>query len=806
MRLSRIMLLASSLAVSAAGSAESDMTSKSVTAATGTTVAAALSAVPFTNVRIDDSFWAPRIETNRTVSLPHSLQMLKKAGNIKDLELAAAGTREGYQGPVFIDSDLYKALEAVSYSLAATPDAQLEAQLDEIIEKIRAAQAPDGYLNTWFQVNAPDKRWTNLRDKHELYCAGHLIEAAVAHHAATGKRTLLDVAIKFADLIDSVFGNDPGKREGYPGHEELELALIKLWRVTGEQRYFDLAKFFLESRGTAFFAKEHGVDPAKYDGSYWQDNARLREHKKIVGHAVRAVYLLSGATDYAAVTGDEGVIKMLDRVWHNTTGANMYVTGGIGSSAKNEGFTHDFDLPNFSAYQETCASVAMAMWNHRLGLLHGNCKYADVMERALYNGFLAGVAADGEKYFYVNPLASRGDHHRKEWYSCACCPPNVTRTLAQLGGYAYATSTGALWVNLYIGGSVDAEVDGQPVTLQVTTDYPWEGDIRIKPQVASATSFELRLRVPGWSRDETVEVNGEPVAAPVKDNGYLVINRTWNTGDEVVLDLPMPVERVAADARVKENAGRLAIQRGPLVYCLEQVDNAAPVHEVALPADSTLAPHKNDDLLSGVVVLKGEGAVFADNGDDGESLYSRAPEVKSVEITAIPYYAWDNREPGGMVVWLPTSPPVSQKFGLAGKADVAMSFVNSNCQPDGCRDGIEPVKSSDQPAASCHWWPHKGSQEWVQYSWKLPQAVSSSRVFWFDDTGHGQCRVPKSWHLEYLEGTDWKPVELTGGSYSTELDMWAEVEFKPVEAKSLRLVVQMQDGYAAGVHEWQVER
>jgi len=774
--------------------------------------------VPFTDVKLSGGFWGPRIETNRTVSLPHSLQMLEKAGNIKDLELAAAGTRTGYMGPVFIDSDLYKALEAVSYSLASHPDAELEKKLDEIIAKIAAAQEDDGYLNTHFQVVEPEKRWTNLRDKHELYCAGHLIEAAVAHHQATGKRTLLDVAIKFADYIDSVFGSAPGKRMGYPGHEEIELALFKLWRLTGEKRYYDLAAFFLESRGQGFFAKEHDTPLEEYDGKYWQDDAPLRDYPKIAGHAVRAVYLLSGATDYAAVSKDKRLLQMLDRVWNNTTGANMYVTGGIGSSAKNEGFTFDYDLPNFTGYQETCASVAMIMWNHRLGLLSGNSKYADHLERALYNGFLSGVALDGKKFFYVNPLASHGAHHRKDWYSCACCPPNVTRTLSQLGGYAYATSPGALWVNLYMQGSLNTKVpvpdhlktsagkEAQEVSMDVTTDYPWDGKVDFKFNKAIDSPFTLRLRLPDWCTSASVNVDGEPAKGLVGvNNGYFMLDGPRAEGEVVSLVLDMPVARVAANPKVKQNVGRLAIRRGPVVYCLEEADNDVPVHQVALSETAELKAEHKPDLLGGVTVITGEGELATtESVRQLNQLYAPLDNVVKTSITAIPYYVWDNRTAGDMAVWLPTTPEMPQFKSIEALADVSMSFISSNCDPNGARDGIEPQKSSDKPLDNCHWWPHKGTEEWLQYEWSTPQLLTSSRVYWFDDTGHGECRIPEDWRLEYRNADgDWKPISTTD-KYGIELDKINDVHFKPTRTDALRLVVKMQNDFAAGVHEWQV--
>ncbi|WP_165249326.1 glycoside hydrolase family 127 protein [Paludisphaera soli] len=758
-------------------------------------------AVPFTDVEIRGGFWGPRRETNRTVSIPMSLARLEEYGNFEDLALAARRAKEGYRGPIFMDSDLYKALEAASYSLATHPDPALDKKLDDAIALIAAAQLPDGYLNTWYIVNDLDRRWTNLRDNHELYCAGHLFEAAVAHHKATGKATLLDVARKLADHIDATFG--PGKRMGYPGHPEIELALVKLGDATGEARYHDLARFFVANRGSRFFAVEHGQDPAKYDGEYWQDDAPICDHTRIKGHAVRACYLMSGATDVAARTGDAALLKMLGRVWRNTTEKNMYITGGIGPSAANEGFTVDYDLPNRTAYQETCASIALAQWARRLGLLHGDSRYADVFERSLYNGALAGVSLDGRKFFYVNPLESGGGHHRSDWFGCACCPPNVTRTLASLGGYAYATDAASLWVDLYIQGSVKAAFGGRDLKVDVETDYPWDGKVAFRPQVDEPTTFAFRLRVPGWCRGATVAVNGEPVSSPTIERGYLVVGRTWKAGDVLTLDMPMPVERVAANPNVQADAGLLALQRGPIVYCLEGVDHESDLASLYLPRDAAIAAEKAPDLLGGVVVLKGT-ARTAPEMDWGRSLYRAVPASADAPMRAVPYYAWDNRRPSPMKVWLPTEP----KATLAGPGEkgarVSMSFVSSNCQPEAVRDGIEPKSSAEQPAANCHWWPHKGTEEWVQYTWPGPRTIRGVRAYWFDDTGRGECRVPASWRVEYRDGDAWRPVAAES-PYGVARDAWNAVPFAPVATDALRLVVQLQPGWAAGVHEWKVE-
>jgi hypothetical protein len=761
---------------------------------------AKLQPVPFTAVKITDSFWSARQETNRIASIPVSLKNLEKAGNLENFRLAARHATNGFIGPVFMDSDLYKAIEAASFSLATHPDPELEARLDVMILLIAAAQQPDGYLDTYYIVKEPGRRWTNLRDCHELYCAGHLIEASVAHFQATGKRNFLDVAIKLADHIDSVFGPEP-KRLGYPGHPEVELALVKLWRVTGEQRYFNLAKFFVENRGRHFFADEHRTSAENYDGTYWLDDVPIFDHEKIKGHAVRAAYLMSGTTDVAAQTGDERLLAMLNRVWRNTTEKNLYLTGGIGPSARNEGFTVDYDLPNLTAYQETCATVALAQWASRMGRLYGDAKYADVVERGLYNGMLAGVSQDGKRFFYVNPLESTGNHHRQEWFGCACCPPNAARTIASLGGYAYATGSNSLWVNLYIQGEVEAQIGGQKITLNVKTGYPWDGKVILKPELKSAANFELRLRVPGWCEGASVRVNGKIISAPEIERGYFVLSRQWGKGDAVELNLPMPIQRVAASPNVAADRGLLAIQRGPLVYCVEQCDQTAPVASLVLPADADLKAEKSK-LFGGVSVIR----VVGEETEQlvwNDMLYQSAVSPKRAEITAVPYYVWDNRQAGAMRVWLPIAPPTSKSAGLESRATVKMSFANGNCEPNAINDGVEPVKSSDQPETLAHWWPHKGTEEWAQYTWPSPVTVRGSKVFWFDDTGRGECRLPAAWHVEFLDGKEWKPVAAKG-DYSIAKDKWCEVKFSPVRTTAMRLMVQQPEGWSSGVHEWKV--
>ncbi|MCS7209441.1 MAG: glycoside hydrolase family 127 protein [Fimbriimonadales bacterium] len=610
--------------------------------------------ISFAQVDIDDAFWSKRQHTNRTATLPHLFEELERAGNIPNLRLAAEGKREGYQGPVYMDSDLYKALEAAAYVLRQYPDDPIRAKVDEVIEILERAQQPDGYLNSYFQVVAPDKRWSNLRDWHELYCAGHLIEAAVAHFQATGSTRLLNIARRFADYIDSVFGE--GKRLGYCGHPEIELALFRLSDATGEARYAQLAAFFLLNRGKKIFAQEHNIPLEQYDGSIWQDNLPLLEHREIVGHAVRAAYLFAGATDLAAYTDDarlrERLLQMLLRVWDNTVSKRSYITGGIGNEPKHEGFTADYELPNRTAYQETCASIALIFWAHRLGLLLGEARFYDALERALYNGALAGVSLDGKRFFYVNPLESDGTHHRKGWYGCACCPPNIARLVAALGDYVYAQGSDALYVNLYVGSRVRTEIGGKPMTLEVRTGYPWQETIAIRVLEGAPLRFKLMLRLPAWCSDPELRVGGMPTPIQ-RDKGYAVVEREWAPGDTLELRLPMMPVLMEAHPRVEADRWQVALQRGPIVYCLEELDQPAPLTHLAIRRDHPLHSVWEPELLGGVVAVEGTAELLDSDENWGDALYRPLRERTLKPFRAIPYYAWDHRRPCPMRVWIP---------------------------------------------------------------------------------------------------------------------------------------------------------
>jgi len=618
-----------------------------------------LQSVPFTRVKLTDAFWAPRIETNRTETVPHDFEKCEQTGRISNFAKAAGRMEGGFEGIYFNDSDVYKVVEGAACSLAAHPDPKLETYLDDLIATFAAAQRPNGYLNTYYILKEPDKKWSNLSKMHELYCAGHMFEAAVAHWRATGKKEFLNVATRFADRIDALFS--PEGKHGVPGHEEIELALVRLFEATGERRYLDLAKFFLEMRGNK-------AERKNLYGPYSQDHKPVTEQSTPVGHAVRAMYLYCGMADVGAYTREKAILGALDRLWTSTVTRKMYVTGGVGTRHGGEAFGEDYELPNKSAYCETCAACGMIFWNHRMNLLDGHAKYADVLERSLYNGFLSGVSLDGKKFFYVNPLASSGKHHRREWYGCSCCPTNVVRTVPSVPGYIYATDAEAVYVNLYAAGT--AEIDHPRGTVRLTqeTRYPWDGTIRIRVEPEKPTPLVLALRIPAWAKGETrtdglyrlapaagpppvgLAVNGKAVGKRDMQNGYARLSRTWKKGETVELRLPMPVLRVHAHEEVEADRGRVALQRGPVVYCFEGCDNEHLEHAY-LPRDAEIATRRRPDLLGGVTVLKAKGKIRRDEKADTD-----------VTLTAVPYYAWDHREAGPMRVWLP------EKGGLARPA------------------------------------------------------------------------------------------------------------------------------------------
>lgn len=581
--------------------------------------------IDFSHVKINDNFWSPRLSKHVSATLPVCIDQIEnQTGRIRNFENAAKGEGE-HSGIFFDDSDVYKALEGMAYSLINNPDPELEKKADEWIDKFAAAQQPDGYINTFYTLTGLDKRWTNM-DKHEMYCAGHMIEAGVAYYQATGKRKLLDVCIRMTDHMMSQFG--PGKRHWVPGHEEIELALVKLYQTTQEQKYLDFAYWLLEERGHG-----HGTmgDEGKWDPVYYQDIVPVRRLTDISGHAVRCMYLYCGMADVAALKNDTGYIAAMDRLWDDVVHRNMYITGGIGSSRDNEGFTEDYDLPNLDAYCETCASVGMVLWNQRMNQLTGDSKYIDVLERSLYNGALAGISLGGDRFFYVNPLESKGDHHRQEWYGCACCPSQLSRFLPSIGNYIYASSDDALWVNLYIGNTGQIRIGETDILLTQETDYPWDGSVKLTISTSQPLEKEIRLRIPNWCKTYDLSINGKRINVS-EEKGYAVI-KDWKSQDVIALDMDMPVEIVAADPHVKENFGKRAIQRGPLVYCMEEIDNPEYFDQIQLSPSTTFQTAFVSDILNGIKTIKTNG--------------------RAQSATFIPYYAWDNRKAGKMRVWIP---------------------------------------------------------------------------------------------------------------------------------------------------------
>lgn len=578
---------------------------------------------------------------------------------------AAAGKPLFTSGTVttqmFWDSDLGKTIETAAYSLYRKPNPALEAKIDAVIDMFAKLQQPDGYVSSWYQRMQPGLRWTNLRDCHELYCAGHLIEGAVAYYQATGKRKLLDVLSRYADHIDTQFGPEPGKKRGYCGHEEIELALVKLARVTGNDRYMKLAKFFIDERGQQphYFdaeARARGADPKDFHFKtyeYNQSHLPVRDQDKVVGHAVRAMYLYSGMADIATEYGDESLVVALDRLWDDLNSKSLYVTGGLGPSDKNEGFTADYDLPNETAYAETCAAVGLVFWASRMLGIGPNGRYADVMEQALYNGTISGLSLDGSLFFYENPLESRGSHNRWKWHRCPCCPPNIGRMVASIGSYMYGQADGEAAVHLYGDSTARLDLGGTPVTLTQTTRYPWDGAIAIDVDVAKPARFTLHLRIPSWSASASLRINGSAVdLASVTRDGYARLEREWQAGDRIELDLELAVERLYAHPEVRQDAGRLTLKRGPLVYCLEGADNTISLNRIRIAPETAFQPNFEAGLLGGVVTLSADALSDA-SADWNGSLYRREPPKTSrVPIKAVPYYAWDNRAPGEMLVWL----------------------------------------------------------------------------------------------------------------------------------------------------------
>jgi DUF1680 family protein len=651
----------------------------------GSAPAGKIGEIPLKQISIDDKFWSPRLEVNRTRTLDHVYQELEVNGCIRNFDIAAGKVKGTFGGPWWADSDVYKWIEGASYVLGSHPNPELGKKVDELIAKIAAAQEPDGYLNTHVQIEAPDLRFKDLAFFHEDFSSGHLIEAAVANYEATGNRALLDVAIKLSNCFYQTFG--PGKRLGLSGHEGIELAWVRLYRATGDRRYLELAESYLNNRGRkpSLFEIEYNQLPADrtvlwfpgepknlrwlqdllyrahppaFNTSYAQDNLPVREQSVAVGHAVRAMFLYSGMADVAYETGDPELIEALNRLHDSVTLRRMYITGGIGPSEKNEGFTDDYDLPNENAYQETCASAGMVLWNFRMFKLTGDGQYVDLMEQSLYNAVLAGVSLAGDSFCYATPLACDAKFKRQPWFQVPCCPTTAARFFPSIGRYAYSKSDDGLWVNLYIGGEAGTTLqNGEKITVKQTTNYPWDGRVKLQVSAAQPQEFTLHVRVPAWSRGATLTLNGKKIT-PEVSKGYARITRKWSAGDVLDLSIPLQIEMLEANPNVLQSRGKIALRRGPLMYCLEQPDNKTDIEKIALPITAKLAARYEPGLLGGVTVITGEGR--AQKGDNWDNALYRPIQTASgapVDFKAIPYCVWGNRGQKKMKVWIDTTAP-----------------------------------------------------------------------------------------------------------------------------------------------------
>ena len=621
--------------------------------------------VLFTDVEVQDTFWLPRMETNRRVTIPFAFRKSEETGRIDNFSKAGGLMTGEFIGRRYNDSDVFKIMEGAAYSLKVHPDPELEKYMDDLIAKVAAAQEDDGYLFTTRTIDpdnpaqgSGDERWSNLGSSHELYNVGHMYEAAVAYYHATGKRSFLDIAIKNADFIADTFG--PDKRRGFPGHQEIEIGLVKLYRVTGQEKYLKLAKFFLDERGQQEFEKKFSESsPFSVYNQDWylQAHKPVIEQDTAVGHAVRATYMYSGMADVAALTGDTMFLDAIDKIWENVVSKKLYVTGGIGSRHEGEAFGDDYELPNATAYNETCAAIGNVFWNHRLFLLHGEAKYLDVLERTLYNGLLSGISLSGDRFFYPNPLESdgkyafnQGEASRKPWFDCACCPVNVARFIPSFPGYIYAKKDDALYVNLFVQSQAIVKIGKNPIGISQTTQYPWEGKVQITITPEQEAEFTVYVRIPGWARNEPVpshlysflgtheekvdiRVNSEMRALEM-EKGFARIHKRWEKGDVIELTLPMPVRRITSHEKITDNQGKMALQRGSLVYCLEGIDNEGQVLKRYFPDDMSFEVEYLPELLGGITTITGKDA-------EGEML------------VAIPYYSWSHRGVGEMAVWLP---------------------------------------------------------------------------------------------------------------------------------------------------------
>jgi len=769
--------------------------------------------VPFTSVKVTDAFWGQRLKASREVTIPLAFSKCEETGRYQNF-VKAAHPSDSYkvEGFSFDDTDVYKTIEGASYSMQIYPDKKLDRYIDSVLTIVKAAQEPDGYLYTARTMNpkhphewSGTKRWEKEEDlSHELYDLGHMIEGAIAHYQATGKRNFLDIAIKYADCAARAIGDKPGQITVVSGHQIAEMALCKLYVLTGEKRYLDLAKFLLDKRGYTDRKEE-----------YSQSHKPVVQQDEAVGHAVRATYMYTGMADVAALTGDTAYIHAVDRIWSNIVNKKLYITGGIGATGNGEAFGKNYELPNMSAYCETCAAIGNVYMNYRLFLLHGDAKYFDVLERTLYNGLISGVSLDGGGFFYPNPLESIGQHQRQAWFGCACCPSNICRFIPSVPGYIYAVHNSDVYVNLFMANHSDLKVNGKAVELKQSTNYPWTGDVNMEVSPKGKQDFTLKIRVPGWVQNQvvpgnlysytdkktlgyTVKVNGKVVTSTV-EKGYFSINRAWKKGDKVEIHFDMEARTVKANPAVEADRGKIAVERGPIVYCAEWPDNDFNIFSIIMNKKPVFNVETKPNLLYGINTIQ----------TDAQSLSYDAQGklvTKEVKLNLIPYYAWAHRGSGDMAVWLPidlsaTRPAMPATIASESKIN-ASHMVKSIAA---INDGLVPRDENDRTLPYYHWWPKEGTTEWISYDFASEKTVSRSTVYWFDDAPWGGCRVPQNWKLFYKDAAgDWKPVENTN-AYGVEKGIGNEVIFKPVTTKALKLEVKLAEKNAAGIFEWEVE-
>ena len=778
--------------------------------------------VPFTSVKVTPgTFWGQRLEASRTVTIPLAFSKCESEGRYKNFENAAAHMADPSKvfkvngvGYSFDDTDPYKTLEGAAYILQTYPDKKLEAYCDSVIDIIASAQEPDGYLYTARTQNpadphhwAGDRRWVKEEDlSHELYNLGHMIEGAVAYWQATGKRKFLDIACRYADVACKEVGPNPGQMCVVPGHQIAEMAMARLYLATGQKRYLNFAKFLLDYRGKTSIKTE-----------YSQSHKPVIEQNEAVGHAVRAAYMYAGMADVAALTGDESYVKAIDNIWDNIVGKKLYITGGIGATASGEAFGKNYELPNMSAYCETCAAIGNVYVNYRLFLLHGDSKYYDVLERTLYNGLISGVSLEGNGFFYPNPLESMGQHQRQAWFGCACCPSNICRFIPSLPGYVYAVKDRNVYVNLFLSNKSTLAVAGKKVSLSQTTEYPWNGDITITVDKNAAGQFAMKIRIPGWVRNQvvpsslyqysdnkrpgyTVMVNGQEIAASITEDGYYTISRKWKKGDKIQLHFDMEPRTVRANNKVEADRGMVSVERGPLVYCAEHPDNQFDVFSALVNQEPQFQLGKAEVAGTPVVTLRTDAQTL--NFDKQGKL-----AVKDQTLTLIPYYAWCHRGSGKMRVWLSqdlTATTPAQPATLASESRVSTSTPRMPAI-SAINDRLVPKDENDRSMPYTHWWPKKGSTEWIGYEFSQESTVQSATVYWYDDGPWGGCRVPQSWRILYQDAQgQWQPVS-GANAYPTDKGVACTVNFDPVKTKALRLEVVLPNDNSAGLFEWIVK-